>query len=539
VKGEGTLSTSTITSRCTRALALPAALTGLACALIAPAAQAQQTPRLELLAPLPQEAVTEDALRYLADKAGLGIGPDERELLRIGRDQGIEAAVAELMRSKPERCNAAGAAAIPGLGEGECLDGFVERQLAVVNGTQNSDERRRTLENLTAFRFVNSANTYEQRMFAHLLGLFTTTMAPENLRNKAAEMSSYVEMLRGAARGNTDLVELAKAVTVHPMMLNFLSGNGSKAPQPNENYGREFMGLMSIGVEDLDGNLNYTDDDVVESSKAYTGFVVEGREARFVPENFITGPKVLFRGTDHECTAVTADDAVTCAFQHPNAPIHCAQELLTSFVTPSPSRALVEELAGVCAANDFQLRPVMQILLASQAFFDQAHVDAIPKQCFEVVAGMARTTGFPFTFENVGPALARCNDGNVLSSPGALFFPVDAPTSPLTKIDVTDVVARNLSGPERFDMDPAVAMNKVEQALFTDKGITLADPGTRAFESCMTELGLAATLSEAQQERYEQLFDPAQFDAGTREQKLSAMLGCYRRFLLSTEYVTH
>jgi hypothetical protein len=88
-------------------------------------------------------------------------------------------------------------------------------------------------------------------------------------------------------------------------------------------------------------------------------------------------------------------------------------------------------------------------------------------------------------------------------------------------------------------MDPAVSANKIEKALFTDKGISLDMPGTVAFNSCMTDLGLASTLSADQKNRFLQLFNPAQFDAGSRDQKLTSMLSCYRRFVLSTEYTTH
>jgi uncharacterized protein (DUF1800 family) len=506
---------------------------------LAQSALAQQPPQLDLLRPLAPQDVTEEKLRYLADKAGFGLGADEREVLRMGQERGIQAAVTEFMRAKPEACNTAGNAQLFGIPEDQCFDQYVAQQLEVVAGTGNSNDRRRALESLTGFRFVNSANAYEQRMFVHLLGLFTTSLQPETLQGKAAEMSSYVELLRAAAAGDAALVALAKDVTKHPMMLNFLSGNGSKAPQPNENYGREFQGLMAVGTEDLAGNLTYTDEDVVEASKAFTGFVVEGREARFVEANFIPGPKVLYRGQPHECTAVTADDAVECAFQHPNASIHCAQELLRSFVTPDPSDALVQELAAVCKANDFKLRPTMEVLLASRAFYDAANVDTIPKQCYEIYTGMVRSAKLPVAPDDFGRALSRCNDGNVLASPGALFFEIDAPTNPLTKIDVTDfLVARLGAAAGSYDADAAISRDKIEKALFTDKGIAVTASAEEAFNSCTAQLGLAGTLSSEQRSRYLGLFDPAAYDSGSREQRIDAMLGCYRRFLLSTEYGT-
>jgi len=491
--------------------------------------------RLDLLRPLERSEVTEARIRLLTSKAGFGFGVNERPLLQIGRTQGIEAVVDEFMRHKDELCNR-GDNKIPGIDDGQCFDDVVKRKLETVNGGSDGNNRRRELERLDAFRFAHSVNAYEQRMLVHLLGVFTTSLAPARVADKAAEMNSYLELLTSAAQGDTDLVELAKAVTKTPMMVAFLSGDGSKAPKPNENYGREFMGLMSIGTVDLDGNLNYTDRDVAESSKAYTGFVIEGREAKFVEENFIPGPKVLFAGTDHECTAVTADDAVECAFAHPNAPIHCAEELLHSYVTPDPSRELIEELAQVCAANQLKVRPTMKVLLASQAFYDPANIGALPKACYETFAGMVRTTRAALRPDEFGDMLARCHEGNITSAPGALFFPIEAPTSTLTKIDITDFAVSRLSNlGTTYGGD---AQNRAEKALFTDQGLALDATADQAFESCAVGSGVATLLSPDQKQRFKSLFDVNKFNQQSRDQKLTAVLDCYRRFMLSTEFQT-
>jgi len=491
--------------------------------------------RLDLLRPLDRSEVTEARIRLLTSKAGFGFGLNERPLLQIGRTQGIEAVVAEFMRHKDELCNR-GDGKIPGIEDGQCFDDVVERKVDTVNGGSDGNNRRRELERLNAFRFANSVNAYEQRMLVHLLGVFTTSLAPARVADKAAEMNSYLELLTTAAQGDTDLVALGKAVTKTPMMVAFLSGDGSKAPTPNENYGREFMGLMSIGTVDLDGNLNYTDRDVAESSKAYTGFVIEGREAKFVEENFIPGPKVLFAGKDHECTAVTADDAVECAFAHPNAPIHCAEELLRSYVTPDPSRELIEELAQVCAANQLKVRPTMEVLLASEAFYDPANIGAIPKACYETFAGMVRTTRAAIRPDEFGDMLSQCNDGNITSAPGALFFPIEAPTSTLTKIDITDFAVSRLSNlGTTYGGD---AQNRAEKALFTDQGLSLDATPEQAFESCAVGSGVATLLSPEQKQRFQSLFDVNKFNQQSRDQKLTAVLDCYRRFMLSTEFQT-
>ena len=66
--------------------------------------------------------------------------------------------------------------------------------------------------------------------------------------------------------------DLVYRVTSDPAMLDFLDGFRNRAENPNENYARELMELFVLGVEDLLGVPNYTQDDVVQLARALTGF---------------------------------------------------------------------------------------------------------------------------------------------------------------------------------------------------------------------------------------------------------------------------
>ena len=73
-------------------------------------------------------------------------------------------------------------------------------------------------------------------------------------------------LLRKHATGN--FAELLHAVSKDPAMLWFLDGVSNTARAVNENFGREVMELFTIGRG------NYTEQDVVEASRAFTGWAV-------------------------------------------------------------------------------------------------------------------------------------------------------------------------------------------------------------------------------------------------------------------------
>ena len=65
------------------------------------------------------------------------------------------------------------------------------------------------------------------------------------------------------------LIEISK----DPAMIFFLDNCLSHKESINENYGRELLELFSLGVG-KDGEYNYTEDDVKECARAFTGWTI-------------------------------------------------------------------------------------------------------------------------------------------------------------------------------------------------------------------------------------------------------------------------
>jgi uncharacterized protein (DUF1800 family) len=114
-------------------------------------------------------------------------------------------------------------------------------------------------------------------------------------------MGDHIKLLHRGASG--DFRQLVKDVGRDPAMMEFLDTVRNGKAEPNENYARELMELFTLGVNDTAGNPNYTQEDIVQISRAFSGWGY-GRTTFFDPSNhdFMDefperGPKVIFQST--------------------------------------------------------------------------------------------------------------------------------------------------------------------------------------------------------------------------------------------------
>jgi uncharacterized protein (DUF1800 family) len=74
-------------------------------------------------------------------------------------------------------------------------------------------------------------------------------------------------------RGMGNYRELVVELARNPTMLFWLDNNENHGNAVNENWGRELLELFSLGVG-MDGQPNYTETDVREASRAFTGWTI-------------------------------------------------------------------------------------------------------------------------------------------------------------------------------------------------------------------------------------------------------------------------
>ena len=98
--------------------------------------------------------------------------------------------------------------------------------------------------------------------------------------SKPQQMIDQSNLFRSGCFGS--FLDLFKAVTIDPAMLQWLNGDENNKSAPNENYAREMMELFSLGAD----RGAYTEDDIREQARALTGWTYEWSQAELGSHNF-------------------------------------------------------------------------------------------------------------------------------------------------------------------------------------------------------------------------------------------------------------
>lgn len=212
------------------------------------------------------------------------------------------------------------------------------------------------------------------------------------------------QLFRRNALGNFHALTLA--VSRDPAMLKYLDNTRSQKAQPNENYARELMELFTLGIG------NYTEADVRESARAFTGWQTRRGTGFYVNERQHDDGTKAFLGRSGN---FDGKDIVDIIFAQPAAARFLAAKLLDYFVYSDPEPQLVDAVAAVVRKNDFELRPVMSTILRSNVFFSERSYRALVKSPVEFVVGAYQTFGITEVDQTALAALRRM--GQVLFYP--------------------------------------------------------------------------------------------------------------------------
>jgi uncharacterized protein (DUF1800 family) len=213
-------------------------------------------------------------------------------------------------------------------------------------------------------------------------------------------MAQYVGVLHFYCKG--DFKAFVKAIGKNAAMMEFLDTVRNFKEIPNENYGRELLELFSLGVYDYapTPQPNYTQDDIVQIARAFTGWTYEGNgkttfydyrhdyteEFDGDPEED-RGPKVIFAGRPGfpgGGASFTAggegpneiDEVVDIIFEHLDSQGNntvarrTAYRLCEYFAHTQPSLAFVDEIVDDSNfATTWDIGALCQSMFCSDDFY--------------------------------------------------------------------------------------------------------------------------------------------------------------------------
>ena len=221
----------------------------------------------------------------------------------------------------------------------------------------------------------------QEKMTLYFHGHFTSRATPRFPRITYTQNALFRRWASGSLR------ELTREVSKDPAMLVYLNGAGSVKSAPNENYARELMELFTLGVD------RYSENDVRESARAWTGWRVDRRtaSATFVPALHDYGRKTfLGRSGDFD-----GDDIVDIIFDQKQCARFFAASLLNWFVYNDPEPELVDGIAALLTKHDYELTPVLATMLRSNVFYSERAYRALVKSPVEFVVGTYAALGLP------------------------------------------------------------------------------------------------------------------------------------------------
>jgi hypothetical protein len=129
----------------------------------------------------------------------------------------------------------------------------------------------------------------------------------------------------------------------------------------NENFSRELLELFTIGVG------NYTQEDVIEAARAYTGYITDGLETYFIENRHDFGSKTFMGQTGYWF----GDDIVDIIFEQEETARFFARKIYQWFVYYNPDEQAVEEMADILRENNYEVKPMLEALFKSELFFDE------------------------------------------------------------------------------------------------------------------------------------------------------------------------
>ncbi len=320
-----------------------------------------------------------ELMAHLARRAGFGA---TREELERNLAQGYEATVEELLN--------------PG-DRGSMPDDLIRRY-----HVDQSEARMLASTGATwIYRMVTTRCPLEEKMALFWHGLFATGYTK---LNQARTLLNQVDMFRrcGLGRFPDLLVELSK----DPAMIIWLDNQDNHKDAINENYGRELLELFSMGIG------NYTEEDIKECSRAFTGWTLKNAEfmaMRASKDSIWPYGRIAwhfeYRDHDHDHGEKTflgetgnfnGEDIIDIIVrQEATAEFVCRRlfQYFASDEVDDQGRETIDQMKASYFDSGYEIRPVLRTLFNSDYFkSDRARYSRV-KGPVELLVGAIRMAG--------------------------------------------------------------------------------------------------------------------------------------------------
>jgi len=272
------------------------------------------------------------------------------------------------------------------------------------------------------YRLISTRAPLQEKMVLFWHGIFATAYSKVP---QGKVLTDQLGMFRRHGMGSfrTLLVELSK----DPAMIVWLDNQDNRKGAINENYGRELLELFSMGAG------NYSEQDIKECARAFTGWTVANTEHTVVlarrnsiwPYGQVSW-RFEYRPEDHddgekeflgEQGRFSGEDIVDIICKQPATAEFLARHMYHFFVadeppvpqwpyTPPRDPEAIEMLSQAYFDSGYDIQSMLRVLFNSDFFRDPESWYAKIKSPAELVTGVLRLTG---EFQRPRPEIVERN----------------------------------------------------------------------------------------------------------------------------------
>lgn len=205
--------------------------------------------------------------------------------------------------------------------------------------------------------------------------------------NNIFYIQHYNNTLRKHALGN--FRDLVKTIAKEASMSKYLNNRQNIKKSPNENFARELMELFTLGIG------NYTEKDIKESARAFTGWAFKRNGDFFLKvRQHDFGEKTFFEKTGN----FDGEDIIDIILEQKQCARFICSKVYTYFVNPIIDENRLEELTDLFY-KDYDIKKLMHHIYTSDWFYNNENIGVKIKSPIELLVGIQTIVPVEFTKE--------------------------------------------------------------------------------------------------------------------------------------------
>lgn len=347
------------------------------------------------------------AIRHLLKRVKFGVKVSEIQVLK---EIGLTAALDQLLNvesippSPPVKEYNPVNAAVPDV---QILQGESWVNDPVTDGTVNA-LRRSSFKKWWVGQLIGQQNTLREKMTLFWHNHFSTEST--DIGN-AQYLYKHHALLRQYALGN--FKSLVRQIALDPAMLVYLNGQNNNKTAPDENFAREIQELFVIGKGE---GANFSEADVKEAARVLTGwrnnaatinsfFDINRHDTGDKKFSAFYGDKIIRGRATSDAGSIELDEMLDMMFATNEVALYICRKIYRWFIhytiTPEIEHSIIVPLANVFRESNYEIKPVLKMLLGSEHFFDLSNRGCQIKSPVDLIIGMLREMEVKFPDNNM------------------------------------------------------------------------------------------------------------------------------------------